>query len=52
MLGKWRNAIKELRDKNMIPFLDLKSINKQYKDELIQAFNRFIDSGWYILGKR
>lgn len=35
----------------MIPFLDLKSINSQYKDELIQAFTNVLDSGWYINGK-
>lgn len=34
----------------MIPFLDLKSINAQYKDELIEACTRVIDSGWYIAG--
>lgn len=34
----------------MIPFLDLKSINVQYRDELIEACTRVIDSGWYIQG--
>ncbi|NRA16455.1 MAG: DegT/DnrJ/EryC1/StrS family aminotransferase [Oceanospirillaceae bacterium] len=34
----------------MIPFLDLKSINTQYREELIAACTRVIDSGWYILG--
>jgi len=34
----------------MIPFLDLKSINNQYRDELIDASTRVIDSGWYIQG--
>lgn len=34
----------------MIPFLDLKSINAQYRDELIEACTRVIDSGWYIMG--
>ena len=34
----------------MIPFLNLKAINKQYEDELKQACARVIDSGWYILG--
>lgn len=32
------------------PFLDLKSINAQYRDELIAACTRVIDSGWYITG--
>lgn len=34
----------------MIPFLDLKAINAQYRDELIAACTRVIDSGWYIAG--
>jgi len=34
----------------MIPFLDLKSINAQYRDDLIAAATRVIDSGWYIQG--
>ena len=34
----------------MIPFLDLKTINAQYRDELIEACTRVIDSGWYIGG--
>lgn len=34
----------------MIPFLDLKSINVKYRDELIQACTDVIDSGWYIQG--
>lgn len=34
----------------MIPFLDLKSINQQYQQELKEACARVIDSGWYIMG--
>ena len=34
-----------------IPFLDLKTINAAYRDELIEASTRVIDSGWYILGE-
>ncbi|MFQ3192740.1 MAG: dTDP-4-amino-4,6-dideoxygalactose transaminase, partial [Paraglaciecola sp.] len=34
----------------MIPFLDLKAINKQYRDELVEVCTRVIDSGWYIAG--
>lgn len=34
----------------MIPFLDLKTINAQYRAELIQAAAKVIDSGWYIHG--
>ena len=38
----WKNKV--------IPFLDLKAINAQYRDELIAACTRVIDSGWYISG--
>jgi dTDP-4-amino-4,6-dideoxygalactose transaminase len=34
-----------------IPFLDLKNINGQYRDELIAAASRVISSGSYILGE-
>jgi dTDP-4-amino-4,6-dideoxygalactose transaminase len=35
----------------MIPFLDLKSLNAKYREELISAATRVIDSGWYIQGQ-
>lgn len=35
----------------MIPFLDLKKINLQYKEEIEEAMARVLESGWYILGK-
>lgn len=35
----------------MIKFLDLQQINAQYREELLAATARVIDSGWYILGK-
>ena len=35
----------------MIKFLDIGKINAQYENELKEAANRVIDSGWYILGK-
>ena len=34
----------------MIPFLDLKGLNAQYRAELLEACSRVIDSGWYIQG--
>lgn len=34
----------------MIPFIDLKFINAQYRQDLIEAATRVIDSGWYIQG--
>lgn len=36
----------------MISFLDLKGINAQYREELIQAATQVIDSGWYIQGEQ
>jgi len=36
--------------KTMIKFLDLKTINAQYRNELAQAVIDVIDSGWYIQG--
>lgn len=35
----------------MINFLDLKTINLQYKEDLINAFENLLDSGWFILGE-
>ena len=35
----------------MIKFLDLQKINIQYNQELKEAANRVIDSGWYLMGK-
>lgn len=35
----------------MINFLDLKGVNAEMRDELIEACARVIDSGWYICGK-
>lgn len=34
----------------MIKFLDLKKINESYREKFAEAFNRVLDSGWYILG--
>jgi len=34
----------------MISFLDLKNINSQYREELINVCVKVIDSGWYIQG--
>ena len=35
---------------HLIPFLDLKKVNAQYRDALITACTRVIDGGWYIHG--
>ncbi|APU66822.1 DegT/DnrJ/EryC1/StrS family aminotransferase [Christiangramia flava] len=35
----------------MIKFLDLKAINDQYRQELIKAASRVIESGWYLHGE-
>ena len=34
----------------MIKFLDLKGVNANYRSELKEAFDRVLDSGWYIMG--
>lgn len=34
-----------------IPFLDLRAINLGHKDALQKAFDRVLESGWFILGK-
>lgn len=36
----------------MIPFLDLKAINAQYRNELIEVATQVIDSGWYVQGSQ
>ena len=36
----------------MIPFLDLEKTNEQYRDELVEAAIKVIDSGWYIQGSQ
>jgi dTDP-4-amino-4,6-dideoxygalactose transaminase len=36
--------------KQVISFLDLKALNQRYREELIDAVTRVIDSGWYIQG--
>jgi len=34
----------------MVSFLDLQKINSGYRDEIVAAMARVLDSGWYILG--
>ena len=34
----------------VISFLDLKALNAGFRDELVEACTRVIDSGWYITG--
>ena len=35
----------------MIKFLDLKSVNASYGNEILEAVERVVSSGWYILGE-
>jgi dTDP-4-amino-4,6-dideoxygalactose transaminase len=35
----------------LIPFLDLRAINVAQRAELVSAFERVLDSGWYVLGQ-
>ena len=39
------------RNELSVPFLDLKSINGAYREQLLEVAARVIDSGWYILGE-
>ncbi|MFT0531224.1 DegT/DnrJ/EryC1/StrS family aminotransferase [Castellaniella hirudinis] len=39
------------QSKLFVPFLDLKATNARYKDDLLEACARVIDSGWYIAGE-
>ena len=34
-----------------IPFLSLKDVTAKYSDEIHEAVNRVVDSGWYLQGK-
>ncbi len=36
--------------RKQISFLDLKKVNESFRDELVQACTRVIDSGWFIGG--
>lgn len=36
---------------NIILCLDLKTINGHHREQMIAAFTRVLDSGWYVLGK-
>ena len=36
----------------MINYLNLKKVNQEYREELLDACARVIDSGWYILGEK
>ena len=35
----------------MIKFLDLQKVTQKYSDEIHEAVNRVVDSGWYLQGK-
>ena len=35
-----------------VKFLDLKAINERHIDEFKSSFERFLNSGWYILGNQ
>lgn len=35
----------------MVKFLDLQKITQKYSDEIHEAVNRVVDSGWYLQGK-
>ena len=41
----------KLINNNMIKFLDLQKVTSKYADEIHNAVNRVVDSGWYLQGK-
>jgi dTDP-4-amino-4,6-dideoxygalactose transaminase len=41
----------DLNLKKVIKFLDLYQINQRHKENLLIAFERVLDSGWYIMGQ-
>ena len=41
----------KLINNNMINFLDLQKVTSKYADEIHNAVNRVVDSGWYLQGK-
>lgn len=45
------NSVNNWVHGKMIDFLDLKSVNAAFRDELVAACARVIDSGWYIGGR-
>ena len=40
-----------MNSNNQIQFLDLKQPQRELKDKLMSAFERVLDSGWFIMGK-
>ena len=44
--------IHEMNKLKDIKFLDLKKINLSKKAEMVSAFEAFLNSGWYVLGKQ
>ncbi len=35
----------------MIKFLDLQKVTQKYSEEIHEAVDRVVDSGWYLQGK-
>ena len=44
-------SLSKEKDIQQIPFLDLKEVNMLYFNEYEKAFDRVLNSGWFILGK-
>lgn len=38
-------------EESVVEFLPLKRVNEQYREELVEAFQRVLDSGWFLLGQ-
>lgn len=40
------------KENKMVNFLDLKKMNSQYREEIINSLTCVLDSGWYIMGSK
>ena len=43
--------MQHIKNNAMVKFLDLQQITRKYSEEIHEAVNRVIDSGWYLQGK-
>jgi dTDP-4-amino-4,6-dideoxygalactose transaminase len=43
---------KKIKINMLVPYLDLKNINLSHQEALKQAFEKVLESGWYIMGKQ
>ena len=49
--GSQSMDMQHIKNNAMVKFLDLQQITRKYSEEIHEAVNRVIDSGWYLQGK-